>query len=121
MKGRVLPSQRPEDAYKPWVLLDKEKGYIITSHCSCTAGLGEACSHIAALLFAIEAVTHCGINSEPACTAVKCVWNDYFKSKVTNCIAENLDLSHPSHGKVVKRKSVKRPRPSELSKHEHLP
>ena len=58
VKARVLPSQRPEDAYKPWVLLDKKHRYIVTSHCTCTAGQGLACSHVAALLFAIEAVTH---------------------------------------------------------------
>ena len=39
---------------KPWVAAEVS-GTIICCHCTCMAGLGEACSHIAALLFAAEA------------------------------------------------------------------
>lgn len=36
-----------------WIAADTI-GTIICAHCTCMAGLGEACSHIAALLFAVE-------------------------------------------------------------------
>lgn len=36
-----------------WVLCENE-GYVLCAHCSCMAGLGEACSHVGAVLFAIE-------------------------------------------------------------------
>ena len=35
-----------------WVAVEKE-GLVICSHCNCMAGLGEACSHVAALLFVV--------------------------------------------------------------------
>ena len=41
---------------RPWVAAAKG-GTVLCAHCTCMAGLGEACSHIAALLFAAEAHT----------------------------------------------------------------
>ena len=38
----------------PWIAA-KRSGMILFSHCTCMAGLGEACSHVAALLFTAEA------------------------------------------------------------------
>ena len=38
---------------KPWIAAEI-LGTILCVHCNCMAGLGEACSHIAALLFAVE-------------------------------------------------------------------
>ena len=35
----------------------KQNGTVVCAHCSCMAGVGEACSHIAALLFALKATT----------------------------------------------------------------
>ena len=41
---------------KPWVAVE-QSGAVVCAHCDCMAGLGEACSHIAAVLFALEANT----------------------------------------------------------------
>ena len=35
----------------------EQSGVVVCVHCHCMAGLGEACSHIAAVLFALEANT----------------------------------------------------------------
>ena len=43
-----------EKPLQPWVVAERT-GRILAAHCTCMAGLGEACSHIAALLFSIEA------------------------------------------------------------------
>lgn len=43
-----------EKPLQPLIIADHE-GCILGAHCTCMAGLGEACTHIAALLFAIEA------------------------------------------------------------------
>ena len=43
-----------------------------TTHCICMAGLGEACSHIAALLFAVE--TNTQLKSQFASTSLPCTW-----------------------------------------------
>ena len=39
---------------KAWIGVEKS-GTIICGHCDCMAGLGEACSHVAAILFTLEA------------------------------------------------------------------
>ena len=51
---QVLHSQRLRDtALVPWVIAE-EDGKILASHCTCMAGLGETCTHVAALLFAVD-------------------------------------------------------------------
>ena len=41
---------------KVWLAV-KQSGEVLCAHCSCMAGLGEACSHVAAVLFTAEANT----------------------------------------------------------------
>lgn len=43
-----------ETPLHPWLIAEKE-GNVLAAHCNCMADLGETCSHIGALLFAIEA------------------------------------------------------------------
>ena len=109
VKGLVDPGQRKRDKpYAVWICMNKLYGYIVCAHCTCMAGLGEACSHIAAVLFAVDAVTHASINDEEASTSVKCIWSKYLgKSNLTNCAADHLDLNHPKHGVKNKRQLLK--------------
>eukprot|EP00795_Rhopilema_esculentum_P005744 gene5744-11005_t len=54
VKAKVLHSQKlSEKPLQPWVVA--EMGGRILS-CQCVAGLGETCTHVAALLFSIEAM-----------------------------------------------------------------
>ena len=46
--------------------------------------LGEMCSHVAALLFKVEACVRLGIAST-TCTSLPCVWNQAFSKKVLCC------------------------------------
>ena len=47
--ARVKHSQKLSAALvKPWVAVE-QKGMVVCAHCTCMAGLGEACSHIAAV------------------------------------------------------------------------
>ena len=40
----------------PWIICETQRdGRIVAAHCDCMACLGEACTHVAALLFAVEA------------------------------------------------------------------
>ena len=55
-----------------WIIAESD-GTIQSAHClGCKAGLAESCSHIASVLFYIEAWI--GINGKLACTQVKCSW-----------------------------------------------
>ena len=38
----------------PWVIVESS-GKVLACHCNCMAGLGETCSHVASLLWAVEA------------------------------------------------------------------
>lgn len=52
--GKVMHSQKVnEPSLKVWITLSKS-GQILNCHCMCVAGLGEACTHAAAILFALE-------------------------------------------------------------------
>ena len=56
---------------KVWIAI-KEDGEVLCAHCTCMAGLGEACFHVAAVLFAAEAnaITKRQFSS----TSLPCSW-----------------------------------------------
>ena len=70
--GKVRHSQGMTEAPLPvWIIASKE-GKIISAHClACKARLAESCSHVASVLFYVEAWTR--INGKLACTQVKCM------------------------------------------------
>ena len=71
--GKVRHSQRMNDPLvNIWVITESD-GTILAAHClGCKAGLAESCSHIASVLFYIEAWIR--INGKLACTQVQCSW-----------------------------------------------
>ena len=84
VEGKVIPgkyvvlakgqnSQRMNDLLIPVWVISSQEGAIISAHCmGCKAGLAEMCSHVASVLFYIEAWTR--ISGKLACTQVKCTW-----------------------------------------------
>ena len=67
--AKVRHSQRMNDSLIPiWITTEKD-GTILSAHClGCKARLAESCSHIASVLFYVEAWTK--INGKLACTIV---------------------------------------------------
>ena len=55
----------------PWVIAERD-GKVLTAHCNCMAGLGETCSHVGALLFAVEATVK--IRESKTVTQEKAYW-----------------------------------------------
>ncbi|VDI16885.1 Hypothetical predicted protein [Mytilus galloprovincialis] len=83
LKTKVTPSQRARDKpHQPWVYLDKRTGTVYCAHCTCMAGLGEVCSHVAALLFKVEIGVKMGLN-QTSSTSKACQWNSTFRKEVT--------------------------------------
>ena len=71
--AKVRHSQSVSSAeLQPWVAADMD-GSVLCAHCTCMAGLGEACSHIAALLFTLVARTDF-VKENSACTSTQCQW-----------------------------------------------
>ena len=54
-----------------WIIIE-ETGEVCSAHCNCMAGLGEACSHVAAVLFYLEATVR--IQGQQTSTQRKCQW-----------------------------------------------
>lgn len=99
MKAKVTPSQRiREKSHEPWVIIHKTNGYVVAAHCTCKAGLGEACSHVAALLFKINAASTLGLNTESK-TSLKCIWNRFYRKQVDAVPVTEMNLTKPAHGK----------------------
>ena len=57
-------------------MIEKSTGVITCGHCTCVAGAGEACSHVAAILLLIEMVCRNkrGTEADDACTSILCEW-----------------------------------------------
>ncbi|XP_038128927.1 uncharacterized protein LOC119775105 [Cyprinodon tularosa] len=68
--AKVMHSQRLNDTpLKPWAIIDRS-GAISSAHCTCMAGIAETCTHVAAMLFKLEATIRCRekttVTGEPA-------------------------------------------------------
>ena len=83
---------------KSWVAAEK-CGTILCSHCTCMAGLGEACSHIAALLFAAEAHNRL---KDTSCTSQPCTWLSPNMKNVAYAPISDINFTAPT----TKRKRV---------------
>lgn len=71
--GLVEHSERiNEDPAQPWALC-LSSGMILVAHCTCLAGLGEACSHVGAILYAVETLVRSYENKSK--TDFPCQWN----------------------------------------------
>lgn len=72
VSAHVRHSQRiSASPTKAWMAV-KQDGRIICAHCTCMAGLGEACSHMAAVLFTFEANTQ--TKKTFSTTSLPCSW-----------------------------------------------
>ena len=79
-------------AVKPWFTAENG-GVVICAHCTCMAGLGEVCSHISALLFAVEANTH--MQSNLSCTSRLCSWLPPSTASVEYAPIADIDFTSP--------------------------
>lgn len=78
---------------KPWVAAEKS-GDVVCAHCTCMAGLGEACSHIAALLLTLDARTR--FVEDTSCTSEPCKWMPPSMRDVTYKEIHAIDFTSPT-------------------------
>jgi len=78
---------------KVWVAI-KQTGEVICAHCTCMAGLGEACSHIAAVLFTAEA--NAQTKHQLSSTSLPCSWLPASYQFVSFSKVANIDFTTPS-------------------------
>ncbi|XP_037560765.2 uncharacterized protein LOC119439351 [Dermacentor silvarum] len=75
---------------EPWLLV-KQDGMVKAAHCTCMAGLGEACSHIGALLFYLEAASN--FRDGQACTDKENAWLPPYSSTVPCAPLAHIDFA----------------------------
>lgn len=78
LRGKCNPSWDTSGTVYDCIVIFEEGGQPVGSSCTCTAGLGEACTHVAAMLFAMEDFTSLGhhmLPNDPASTELLCAWN----------------------------------------------
>ena len=55
LKSESIPSQKIKRIpHKIWVCVNKTNGTVESAYCTCFAGLGSTCNHVAAVLFKVE-------------------------------------------------------------------
>ena len=84
---------------RTWVAV-KQDCPVVCAHCTCMAGIGEACSHIAAVLFTIEGNTRA--KKRFTCTSFLCSWHPPSFCAVPFAKLADIDLSTP----LQKRKKI---------------
>ncbi|XP_021373558.1 uncharacterized protein LOC110463357 [Mizuhopecten yessoensis] len=88
VKCKVIPSlpsgnKKENPDYTIWTCLAKVSGNVLSANCNCTAGLGEACNHIGALLYALVDITDKKEDGLLACISLKCSWNNPRKRRLS--------------------------------------
>ncbi|CAN7950895.1 unnamed protein product [Ixodes pacificus] len=105
---------------KVWLLM-KNDGEVVIAHCTCMAGHGEACSHVAAILFYFEVGLQ--MRDEASCTDSKSVWLPAHVKSLVSVPVADMDfsssvmkkrrLSHEVTPLPPKQVRVRAPAPSE--------
>ncbi|KAM3914026.1 uncharacterized protein RB166_019203 [Leptodactylus fuscus] len=97
----VAPGQRNGNPYECWIVCH-ENGEVFSAHCQCIAGIGEVCSHIAAVLFAIEAAVTDGATSTSV-TCNPCTWKTTGKKVVQSMRVIDINFCKPTRGRTYKK------------------
>ena len=88
---QVFHSQKlNETPLKCWVVVETD-GVICCAHCNCMAGLGETCTHIAAVLFYLEAVHK--FEEAKTCTQGLCKWSVPTLKKISYLPIKDIDFT----------------------------
>lgn len=113
IKAEVMASMTHR-AYPTFVCLDRRTGDPIGASCACVAGKGEACSHVAALLFAVEDFIANGLNQQSGLSEVEqksvtdrlCQWNRPAKRNVEPQTIHTIRIVKQEHGKSLSCRST---------------
>ena len=76
----------------------ERSGEVCCAHCTCMAGLGEACIHVAAVRFYLETAVR--ITGQPTCTQQECQWLiPAFHKHIPYLRIKDIDFSSPNSKK----------------------
>ena len=72
-KGECRHSQSINNVFHKFWLIVEKSGKIRACHCTCMAGMGQSCYHVAAAMFKVEAAVRNGLTN-PSCTSSSIEW-----------------------------------------------
>ncbi|KAL5486605.1 hypothetical protein EMCRGX_G019107 [Ephydatia muelleri] len=107
--GKVRHSQKINAVpVLPWVVLELN-GTVLCAHCTCMAGLGGSCSHVAAIIFClVRAAESQKKFGEDACTSKKCSWLPAIKEVApSKIVTVNFSSSTTDCAKTVSQCKLK--------------
>ena len=99
-----LSSDLPLEVF---VAVNGENGDVYSAKCNCVSGLGEACSHVAALLFYLE--HHSGKDVLPtdlSKTSKPMEWNRPSRKEIAAAPASEIAFVKPAHGAATSPDNV---------------
>ncbi|XP_069139431.1 uncharacterized protein [Argopecten irradians] len=100
VSARVRHSQRMnETPLHPWLIAEKN-GNVVSAHCNCMAGLSESCSHVGAMMFAVDATVK--LRDSQTVTQQKAYW--LLPSTVTKVTGKPVKEIDFTSAKTKKRK-----------------
>ncbi|CAL9689621.1 unnamed protein product [Knipowitschia caucasica] len=108
LKCDCTPSQRFNNVpHKLWVCFGKASGTIYSAYCTCFAGLGSTCNHVAALLFKVDYAWQHGLTSahKKACTSMENQWLTPVLKSIEPMKLEDMVFAKPHY--TPKRRDVK--------------
>ncbi|XP_030845477.1 uncharacterized protein LOC105436450 isoform X2 [Strongylocentrotus purpuratus] len=113
LKSKCTPSQNiGAEPHEAWLLCQKDDGMICSAYCTCVAGLGQTCNHVAAMLFKLDHAFKSGLVN-PACTSVANSWIATSK-RVLPCRVKEVSWERHHYGKGLTSKPPKLVTPSSL-------
>ncbi|KAJ8917000.1 hypothetical protein NQ315_012916, partial [Exocentrus adspersus] len=97
--AKVKHSQHfSEPPVQVWVICTTN-GSIESTHCTCMDGAGEVCSHVGAVLYALEFIN--SSRNSTSCTDIRSLWNVSTVSQARNTFVEDMD-----YGPVIASSSL---------------
>ncbi|XP_066303858.1 uncharacterized protein [Branchiostoma lanceolatum] len=110
VKSTSARSQRKNDEpHQVWVALQKSTGKVRTAYCSCFAGLGSSCNHVAGVLFKMDHAWTEGITNK-SCTSKPAEWPQPKKGGSTDAKKiKNMEWWSPNWSKGKKKQPINTP------------
>eukprot|EP00794_Sanderia_malayensis_P004122 gene4122-4676_t len=111
-KSESTPSQGINNIpHKIWVAIEKKSGTVKSAYCTCFAGLGSTCNHIAAILFKVEHAWTNGWVQDSSCTSMPCSWNKYGKNKtkIEPKTVSDMTIRKPHYKKKGEKSAINPP------------
>ena len=111
-----------DSALQVFVCLSCTTGDVYTAQCNCVSGLGEACSHVTALLFTLEDIVRKGLKELPveliSKTSKPMEWNKPPKKHISPLPVKDISFTKLSYGRRMPQSKLDAPNVTPIHVHQ---